>query len=106
MSLDGGRIVVSASGKVGTQPELLVDAIKEADPMSKAAKQQAAGTVRRQLCAALSLSLSLAAHLPGVVFGRLAPFPSERLTLLFFRHLPACLPSRKSQCGQRHELQQ
>ena len=58
MSLDGGRIVVSASGKVGTQPELLVDAIKEADPMSKAAKQQAAGTVRRQLCAALSLSLS------------------------------------------------
>ena len=56
MSLDGGRIVVSASGKVGTQPELLVDAIKEADPMSKAAKQQAAGTVRRQLCAALSLS--------------------------------------------------
>ena len=44
MSLDGGRIVVSASGKVGTQPELLVDAIKEADPMSKAAKQQAAGT--------------------------------------------------------------
>ena len=70
MSLDGGRIVVSASGKVGTQPELLVDAIKEADPMSKAAKQQAAGTVRRQLCAALSLSLSRAGHLPGVVFAR------------------------------------
>ena len=53
-----------------------------------------------------SLSLSLAAHLPGVVFGRLAPFPSERLTLLFFRHLPACLPSRKSLCGQQHDLQQ
>ena len=44
MSLDSGRIVVSASGKVGPQPELLVDAIKKADPMSKAAKQQAAGT--------------------------------------------------------------
>ena len=58
MSLDGGRIVVSASGKVGPQPGLLADAIKEADPLSKAAKQQAAGTVRRQLCAALSLSLS------------------------------------------------